>query len=180
MSAKSVSPSKSDYQGEMLATGEEAMEGKDVGGCDEQERLDGQDGKVLDARKAEIMRRPYTPTQEEVEEHMATHLPYRSWCPHCVAGRGIAGHHVTHAEGKKLGITISMDYCFLVPMERSQHVCPVLVVYDGDLEAIWALPVVAKGPTKVAVDWLVSRLDEAGYRGQRITLKSDGETRLQL
>ena len=121
------------------------------------------------------MRRPYTPTQQEIDDHMTTHLPYRAWCPHCVAGNGISGHHVMHAEGKNMGVTVSLDYCFMVPMERSQHVCPAMVVYDDDLEAIWALPVLNKGPSRTAVNWLVGKLDEAGYRCQRITIKSDGE-----
>ena len=29
-----------------------------------------------------------TPTQEEVERHNVTHLPFRNWCPHCMKGRG--------------------------------------------------------------------------------------------
>ena len=31
---------------------------------------------------------PRAPSQLEYEEHMLTHYPYRSWCPHCVRGRG--------------------------------------------------------------------------------------------
>ena len=27
------------------------------------------------------------PTAEEVEQHMATHIPFRDWYPHCVAGK---------------------------------------------------------------------------------------------
>ena len=27
------------------------------------------------------------PSKEEVELHNKTHLPYRSWCPHCVRGK---------------------------------------------------------------------------------------------
>ena len=45
---------------------------------------------VKEAKDAMIMRRPYTPTQREIDEHMPLHLPYRAWCPHCVAGRGIS------------------------------------------------------------------------------------------
>ena len=30
---------------------------------------------------------PQRPTAKEVEEHNATHLPYRSWCPVCVKAR---------------------------------------------------------------------------------------------
>ena len=37
----------------------------------EEVQLDGE------ARKAAVMRRPYTPTQKDVEEHMVLHIPYR-------------------------------------------------------------------------------------------------------
>ena len=148
MQGESVRPDLSIQGNEVLAAGEKGIEGVE-GGDDDGEKvgdMEKVDGKVLDARKAEIMRRPYTPTQAEIEEHNATHLPYRAWCPHCVAGRGISGHHSMHQDGKKMGITISLDYCFMTPMEKTQHTCPVLVVFDADLEAIWALPVETKGP----------------------------------
>ena len=32
-------------------------------------------------------RTPCSPTRAEREEHDSTHLPFRSWCSHCVAGR---------------------------------------------------------------------------------------------
>ena len=25
-----------------------------------------------------------TPSQRKVDEHMMTHIPFRSWCPHCI------------------------------------------------------------------------------------------------
>ena len=28
------------------------------------------------------------PSSQEAQEHMKTHIPYRSWCAHCVRGRG--------------------------------------------------------------------------------------------
>ena len=31
---------------------------------------------------------PCTPSLKEVLEHRLTHQPYRSWCPHCVRGKG--------------------------------------------------------------------------------------------
>ena len=40
-----------------------------------------------EARAPEVLRDPGTPTQKEMEEHNITHLPFRSWCPHCIAGR---------------------------------------------------------------------------------------------
>ena len=31
---------------------------------------------------------PRKPSQSEGDQHNLTHLPYRSWCTHCVRGRG--------------------------------------------------------------------------------------------
>ena len=31
---------------------------------------------------------PKLPSAEEVAEHELNHLPYRSWCSHCVRGKG--------------------------------------------------------------------------------------------
>ena len=36
---------------------------------------------------------PKLPCAEEVETHNLTHLPYRSWCPHCVRGKGKTMDH---------------------------------------------------------------------------------------
>ena len=36
---------------------------------------------------------PKLPTPEEVDTHNLTHLPCRSWCPHCVRGKGKTMDH---------------------------------------------------------------------------------------
>ena len=39
-------------------------------------------------RSAKVLRGPKEPTAEEIAEHNVKHVPYRSWCPHCVAAAG--------------------------------------------------------------------------------------------
>ena len=39
------------------------------------------------AQKPMMLRGPIEPTQLEIDIHNLTHLPYMSWCPHCVATR---------------------------------------------------------------------------------------------
>ena len=41
-----------------------------------------------------IKRRVTKPTPEEVEQHMVTHIPFREWCPHCVAGKSKTDPHL--------------------------------------------------------------------------------------
>ena len=40
------------------------------------------------ARRPVRKQDPKEPTKAEREEHEKTHLPFRSWCRHCVRGRG--------------------------------------------------------------------------------------------
>ena len=63
-----------------------------AGGSDSQASLEPveaeEEGEVVRIRRA-----PKGPTRREREEHEATHIPYREWCPHCVRGRGTNRPH---------------------------------------------------------------------------------------
>ena len=133
------------------------------------------DSGMDDAVAPRVATRPYTPTKAEVEAHEVTHLPYRSWCAHCVAGKGISSPHVHgDVETERIGITISLDYCFSGD-EAKEGTPPVLVVWDDGHRAMWALPVETKGAVPWVVAWIVGKLEEAGYSGVKLTLKSDQE-----
>ena len=56
---------------------------------------------------------PKLPSAEEVEAHNLTHLPYRSWCPHCVRGKGKTMDHRL-AGREKVMRELHVDYCFMV------------------------------------------------------------------
>ena len=55
------------------------------------------------------------PSAQEIEDHQTTHLPYRSWCPHCVRSEALADLHRRTAEppGAKRIATVSVDYFFM-------------------------------------------------------------------
>ena len=36
---------------------------------------------------------PTLPSQKEIAEHELTRIPFRAWCPHCVAARGVEAKH---------------------------------------------------------------------------------------
>ena len=40
-----------------------------------------------------VVRVPRTPTQKEIDEHVATHLPHAEWCDVCMKGRGRNSPH---------------------------------------------------------------------------------------
>ena len=47
-------------------------------------------GEAVDVK---IMKRPEEPTQDEIDKHMCTHIPFRSWCSHCVMGKAKNNRH---------------------------------------------------------------------------------------
>ena len=67
-----------------------------------------------EARKVKKMADPKLPSAEEVREHQLTHLPYRSWCKHCVRGRGQQQSHKTSQAEDRETPEIHMDFCFLL------------------------------------------------------------------
>ncbi len=73
----------------------------------------------LDQEEAEetggppTLRRPAAPTRKEREEHEATHIPYREWCEHCVAGKSRNTAHKTRQKEEEPPIpVIALDYMF--------------------------------------------------------------------
>ena len=76
------------------------------------------DDEVEEAVKPDIVKRGLAdrlPTEAELEEHMVTHLPFRSWCSHCVKGRAVAGKHQKNVLKPESTIsTVHMDYCYMV------------------------------------------------------------------
>ena len=64
----------------------------------EQERDEGgEEARIIKGKK--MVRQP---TQEEYDEHMRTHIPFRKWCPHCVKGKRKNDPHRAPKE-KELG-----------------------------------------------------------------------------
>ena len=66
----------------------------------------------LGSRSVVKMKDPKLPSEEEIQEHSLTHLPFRSWCRHCVRGRGVeAAHCKSKGEGGAIP-EFSLDFAF--------------------------------------------------------------------
>ena len=129
-----------------------------------------------DWRTPAVARKPRSLTKADIDAHYPLHLEYRDWCPHCVAGKGISHQHRQGAADEEpLGNTISMDYLFSVPEEVDESMDAILIMYDTNRRGIWTLSVDNKGATPSSVNWTTDKLDEAGYSGVGVTLKSDQE-----
>ena len=56
------------------------------------------EGPSEEGDKVNSIKTPEGPSQREIEDHMANHIPFRSWCPFCVAGKAVSGPHHSKTE----------------------------------------------------------------------------------
>ena len=56
---------------------------------------------------------PRQPSQQEKEEHEMTHLPFRSWCRHCIMGRGREEDCRKSMEEERQVPEVHLDYMFM-------------------------------------------------------------------
>ena len=53
-------------------------------------------------QKARAIAGPDVPSRREVEDHILTHIPFRTWCNRCMRGRGRRSTHKRrHDEGRR-------------------------------------------------------------------------------
>ena len=85
-----------------------------------------------EAKGARLIRAPLKPTREEVELHMATHLPFRSWCPHCIRGKSKGKPHNKSKEKIKEIPTVAVDYMYMRERQEKheERGMPILVAKD--------------------------------------------------
>ena len=80
---------------------------------------------------AKLQKLKELPSSEEVEVHNLSHVPYRSWCPHCVKGKGVASKHVKQDSSRNEVPTISMDYFYFIKGEsKDERGPPSIVIID--------------------------------------------------
>ena len=133
---------------------------------------------------------PGRPSQSEIDDHNVTHVPYRSWCSHCVEGRGREMAHTSVDRGDRSVATVAFDYLFMVQFgvyireewqvletdeETRTGALKILVVRDLRSRALSAHGVPFKGVDEkgFSVQCLVDDIAWLGYT--RILLRSDNE-----
>ena len=142
-----------------------------------------------EGEEAKVRRAPKGPTHREREEHEATHIPYRSWCKHCVRGRAPNRPHrasIEEADDEKKQFRvprISMDYFFMGQEGEKATECPMLVMVDESTDNRYMRAVGRKGLGEGhEMEWLIKDMSEElkswGYPGGEhgeLVLRSDGE-----
>ena len=81
------------------------------------------------ARATKKMNDPKKPSREEVEEHAKTHLPFRSWCRHCVRGRGKEMAHYRTDETSGLR-EMHVDFFFMGREHEPGKTVPTVAVKE--------------------------------------------------
>ena len=123
---------------------------------------------------------PKLPSENEVKEHyLSGHLPFRSWCPHCVKGRGKEMEHKKQDE-EQTGIPeYHLDYCF--PGDEHGERLTVLVVIERYTKMKRAIVVPSKGSTgNYAARMVLELINECGDKNREVIVKSDQEAAIQF
>ena len=141
------------------------------GGEDESMQEGAEEGRRPLFRKSENQ-----PSSQEVQEHMKTHIPFRSWCAHCVRGRRRNDPHrsgggrrtslivrqIRGATRAKYGLTVAM----VVPWKDSAAQWIAMRVEDW-LGSLGSQTVTTSGEQHGVkfedTDWPVSPTDTMGH-----------------
>ena len=105
---------------------EEGAEPKEEGG--DTEPSCGLCGEESGIRGTVLVPTPYKPSQDEVDDHYLTHFPFRSWCRHCIRGRGKEATHWKQSGEDGTVPEFHMDYCFPGNEEDASEKLTVLVI----------------------------------------------------
>ena len=113
-----------------------------------------------------IARRLEVPTEAEIDAHYPVHA---------MEGKGVSRHHEKGKEEDASGSMIRVEECLWAPEESEEEMDAILVGYDSEELGLRTMAVYAKGPTPSSTERLGIKIEEAGYNGVSITLKSDQE-----
>ena len=124
-------------------------------------------------RRPEKMADPKKPSRAEVEEHYKTHLPFRSWCKHCVRGRGVEEPHKKQKE--EVGMPeLHVDFMFMGDEGRDKKLT-ILVAKERSSKMTLATVLPSKASWSFAARRTVAFMREIGCEFGDMTIKSDNE-----
>ena len=87
---------------------------------------------------------PETVSKKDQELHQLTHLPFRSWCEHCVRGKARDDAHFARADPNTGDPRWCMDYFFLSRASETKRATAALNMLDAKSGAVFAA-LVSKG-----------------------------------
>ena len=89
---------------------------------------------------------PSMPSRQEIQEHNVTHIPFRSWCPFCVAGKSKCAPHKRGIDHSDDAVPlVAFDYCFMGDRaETDADNITILVARDRKSRCYAVIPVPQK------------------------------------
>ena len=105
------------------------------------------------SKSAKKMQDPLKPSSAEVDDHMEIHLPYRSWCRHCVRGRGRQSAHMAGTQEPTIS-EVHFDYGFLGNEKEPGKTVPAMVAKERKSRLLMA----AVTPTKTTGTYIAKRV----------------------
>ena len=105
---------------------------------------------------------------------MLLHVPYRSWCPHCVKGQLKASAHRKQDNREYRVPTVSMDYFYFVKAEvEDERGPPSIALVDDKTGMLGSAVLKQKGIEEWSVRVVTKFIDMLGYR--KVIVKNDNE-----
>ena len=124
-------------------------------------------------QNAEPLPEPRVPTRSQICSHNITHLPYRSWCKHCVAARRSNSPHLrATTPSQRSKPLLVADYCY-VRDNLDKELATILVARLYPAKALLATVCPHKGVDSKVVARMASFIKDSGYRP--IVYRSDQE-----
>lgn len=130
------------------------------------------------ARKTKKMNDPQKPSKEEVEEHCKTHLPFRSWCRHCVRGRGKEMAHYRQ-EGESTMNEVHLDFFFMGLENEPGKTVPILAAKERRSKMVMASVVPKKTTGTFIAKRVLAFMKEVGVEYGDLVVKTDQEEALK-
>jgi len=170
-------------RGEVGAVGDETEALQD-GGSGEEPSVDvGADGEQeeegtdesTEKREVVKMADPREPTEEERREHNLTHLPFRSWCPHCVRGRGREADHRKYKEQAEGLHELHVDFMQMGKENQPRQTLTILVVKERRTKMLMATVVPSKSTGRFVAERVNAFIKELGIEHLDVVAKSDQE-----
>ena len=104
-------------------------------------------------RKVQKMQDPKLPKECDIQDHNLTHLPFRSWCRHCVRGQGKELPHKKLQDEPGM-IELHADLCFLGDEKDPGNTVPVFVMRERTTRMTLA----AEVPSKSTNTYITKRI----------------------
>ena len=131
---------------------------------------------VEEGVKTVVRRTERKPSVKEVEEHVVTHLPFRSWCPMCVQGKSKIDPHCARGDRDSEVQIVNADHMYMESAEEEHKMSMlILVIKDGDSRWIASRVTPKRGRKAHVVKELAGVIDIMMEESPDYDSRSNGE-----